>query len=112
MTIITKINTPNINNRPYIITPNVLNNKTYYFEYFWSIRDNCTYLSIYLLKDNVKTYILRSSRLVTGNIISKYIHNVEDWDGILSIWNYDETKVEQYNQQNFHTDYFLKFVIE
>jgi hypothetical protein len=109
--IITEINIPDINENPFVISPIVLNNRTYYFEYRWNVRDNSAYLSIYYLSNNSKIYLLRNSKLIVGNIISKHINDLENWDGLLSLWNYDELTMENYSQANLSTDYFLKFVI-
>ena len=42
------IEIPDLNESPYMIVPVVLNNKTYYFEYKWNIREQKVYLAIYI----------------------------------------------------------------
>lgn len=103
------IDIPNLNEAPYVIAPVVLNNKTYYFEYKWSIRSHFAYLSIYILSNNTKIYLIKNIGLVLYNDLTKYIYN-DNWSGELYIVPKQLTNKYAYNQQNISTDYQLSYV--
>lgn len=103
---ITVISIPDLNENPYIIQDVILNNKTYYFEYFWNIRHNKAYLSIYILIDNEKVYLIRNKQLTILINLTKYIDMSNDyWAGNLYFCSKDVSNICDYNQQNIYTDY-------
>ena len=106
------ISIPDLNESPYIIKYTTLNNKTYYFEYKWNIRSQSCYLSIYLLENNTKIYILRSKTLVLYKDIARYVFNAENWSGQLFLKPLRISNFSNYNQQNISTDYELSYVPE
>src|SRR5574344_1491483 len=109
---ITTIEIPDLNNSPYVISSVVLNNKTYLFEYKWSNRQNIAYLSIYYLSNNSKVFLYKSCPLIIGNQIAKYINDLENWNGILSFYSYNDLELINYTQENISKNYYLKFVTE
>lgn len=106
------IEIPNLNESPYIISPIVLNNRTYYFEYKWNIREQKAYLAIYILIDNTKNYLLRSIGLTIYNDVSKYIYDADNWSGELYFKPISLDTTSNYNQQNISTNYELSYVPE
>ena len=106
------IDIPNLSTSPYSITPVVLNNKTYYFEYKWNIREQKAYLSIYILIDNSKVFMLKNIGLMVYNDVAKYIHDKDNWSGLLYLKPIKISNFDNYNQQNISTDYQLSYVPE
>lgn len=106
------IEIPDLNESPYSIIPVILNNKTYYFEYKWNIREQKAYLSIYILINNSKVFMLRNIGLMVYNDVAKYIHDKDNWSGELFIKPISLDTVSNYNQQNISTDYQLSYVPE
>lgn len=106
------IEIPDLNESPYMIVPVVLNNKTYYFEYKWNIREQKVYLAIYILINNNKTYLLRSLGLTLYNDIAKYIHDADNWSGELFLKPVSLDTTSNYNQQNISSNYELSYVPE
>lgn|SRR5574344_476386 len=104
------IEIPDLNKFPYVIAPVVLNNKTYYFEYKWNIREQKAYLAIYILINNTKKYLLRSIGLSLYNNIAKYIFDVDNWSGELYFKPVNLDTTSNYNQQNISTNYELSYV--
>lgn len=102
-----KINIPNIEENPYIIQQVVLNNKTYYYEYFWNIRQQKAYISIYILINNERIYILRNKSLTNTIEISKYI-NYEDWIGNLYFVT-DKLDLNDYNRQDITSNFYILY---
>ena len=94
------IEIPDLNESPYSIIPAVLNNRTYYFEYKWNIREQKAYLAIYILTNNNKTYLLRSIGLTLYNDVAKYIHDADNWSGELFLKPVSLNTTSNYNQQN------------
>ena len=106
------IEIPDLSESPYMIVPVVLNNRTYYFEYKWNIREQKAYLSIYILINNTKNYLFRSAGLYLYNDIAKYIYDADNWSGELYFRPISLDKTSNYNQQNISTDYQLSYVPE
>lgn len=104
------IEIPNLDETPYIIRPVVLNTKTYYLEYKWNIRSESVFLSIYILVNNEKKYLIRQKGLVLWNNIAKDIYDIENWSGELYLIPIDGLNIYKYNQQNISTDYQLSYV--
>lgn len=104
------IEIPDLNESPYIITPVVLNNKTYYFEYKWNNRASSAFLSIYILINNTKKYLMRAKNLTLYNDIAKNIFDFDNWTGELYLRPLDLLNMYTYNQQNISTDYELSYV--
>ena len=106
------IEIPDLNESPYVIIPVVLNNKNYYFEYKWNIREQKAYLAIYILVNNTKNYLLRSIGITLYNNITKHIHDADNWSGELYFKPISLDTISNYNQQNISTDYQLSYVPE
>ena len=104
------IQIPNLDNEPYSIIPIVLNNKTYYFEYKWNIREEKAYLSIYLLIDNSKLYLIKNRGLVLFYDLTKHIQDRDNWSGELYLKPINISNYYNYNQNNISTDYELSYV--
>ena len=90
------IQIPNMFLNPYVIIPIVLKDKQYFFEYYWNFRSELVYLSIYLINNNQKKYIISNISLIKGMSISDYIHD-DDWNGSLDFTNID------YSDEDFYT---------
>ena len=97
---------PNLDETPYCIKEQTLNNKVYYFEYIWNNRDGAAYLSIYLLINSNKVYLVRGIRLVYDCELSKNIIN-DNWAGYLYFTGISLGVSGNYTQQNISTDYQL-----
>ena len=106
-----KIAIPDLDSTPYCIVTQVLNNTTYYFEYTWNIRHDKAYLSIYIILNDEKIYLLRNKLLTVGINLSKYIYNSDNWTGNLYFEYSDFSYNFDYNQNNISTDYVLRYVI-
>lgn len=106
------IEIPDLSESPYVIVPVVLNNRTYYFEYKWNIREQKAYLAIYILIDNTKNYLLRSMGLSLYNDVAKHINDADNWSGELYFKSISLDEISSYNQQNISTDYQLSYVPE
>ena len=104
------IDIPDLNESPYSIVPIVLNTKTYYLEYKWNIRSQSAYLSIYILNNNNKIYLIKNIGLVLYNDLAKYIYSQDNWSGELYLIPKQLTNNYIYNQQNISTDYQLSYV--
>lgn len=104
------IEIPDLDENPYIIKPVVLNNKTYYFDYRWNNRSEHVFLSIYILVNNEKKYLLRQKGLILYNNIAKNIYDIDNWTGELYLIPIDGLNIYKYNQQNISTDYQLSYV--
>ena len=102
---------PNLSDTPYIIKSEVLNNRTYYFEYFWNNRHQRAYLSIYILSNSEKVYLMRNKSLLPLINLSKYIINDnENWSGSLYFDSTDLGQGYNYNQENISTEYQLRYI--
>ena len=106
------ISIPDLNEYPYTIDPVVLNNKTYYFEYKWNIREQKAYLAIYILTNNTKNYLLRSTGLVLFNNLAKYIFDADNWAGKLYFDSISMSEIYNYNQENISKEYKLRYIPE
>lgn len=106
------IEIPDLSEYPYMIVPVVLNNRTYYFEYKWNIREQKAYLAIYILVNNNKTYLIHSLGLTLYNDVAKYIHDADNWSGELFLKPISLDTTYNYNQQNISRDYQLSYVPE
>lgn len=104
------ISIPNLSETPYVIQDVVLENKIYYFEYFWNIRHDKAYLSIYILSDNSRVYLIRNKLLTNRIILNKYMVGENNYlDGILSFWDNSGSLTYDYSQQNISTDFYIKY---
>jgi len=102
-----KISIPNLYEKPYTIQDVLLNNKVYYFEYFWNIRHIKAYLSIYILDNNIRTYILRNTCLTNGMHISKNI-KYDNWVGDL-YFTTDKLDFNDYNRQDITSNFYILY---
>lgn len=105
-----QIQIPDLNNTPYIIKSIVLNEKTYYFEYFWNLRHGKAYLSIYLIVDNNKVYLVKNRHLTIFLNVSEYIFDSENWSGNLFFDSIDSSYISDYTQQNISEKYILRYI--
>lgn len=97
---------PNLTTNPKVRLGYIINNKQYTFSFQWL--DNFCLLSIYIIKDNQKIYLIKG-RPITQN--SDLIERVKDSNlitGKLVIKNkYNEqTEITQYN---FHADFEMEY---
>ena len=104
--IMTIFQLPNLTSNPKVRLGYIINNKQYTFSFQWL--DNFCLLSIYIIKDNQKIYLIKG-RPITQN--SDLIERVKDSSlitGKLVIKNkYNEqTEITQYN---FHTDFEMEY---
>jgi len=104
------IEIPNLSDMPYVSVPLILNNKIYYFEYIWNIRHEKAYLSIYMLVDNNKKYIVSNSCLTLFNNITRYVTDLENWSGELYLKPKSFSVFYDYKQDNIHLDYELSYI--
>lgn len=102
------IELPNLLNYPYTINQIVLNNTLYFFEYYWNIRHQRAYLSIYIKIDNIEFYIIRNICLINGLELSKYVTDT-DWSGRLFFAVNEDSTEQDYQISNFHTDFHLNY---
>lgn len=102
-----KIELPNLYESPYIIKQETINNKVFYFEYFWNVRQDKAYLSIYLMDGNIKTYICKSICLTNGIDISNKI-KYDNWVGKLYFLT-DKLDLNDYAPQDISSNFYLLY---
>lgn len=100
------ISIPDLSDTPYCTHVHILNNRSYYFEYFWNIRHGKAYLSIYIILNDEKVYLIRNQGLTCDLEISKNINN-ENWSGYLYFSGIDISQEYDYSQDNISTNYQL-----
>lgn len=101
-----KIEIPNIFENPYIVIPQEINGESYYFEYFWNIRHEKLYLSIYLTDNDSQVYLVKNMCLTNLVEISRYIIH-DRWTGGLWLKSNISGNYSDYNIKNISTNYYL-----
>jgi len=102
-----KIEIPNIFENPYVILLQEIGEETYYFEYYWNIRHDKLYLSIYLLDNDTKIYLVKSVLLLNDVEVSRYIIN-DRWSGGL-FFTSDISVGTEYNIKSVSSDFYLLY---
>ena len=102
------INIPNMIDTPYTISPVVLVDQQYYFEYQWNIRQQRCYLSVFKTHDNQRIYYVKNRVLLNGLEVSRYIKET-DWVGTLYFESVSDSYGEDYNQNDISEKFVLTF---
>lgn len=103
---IKEISIPDLINNPYVVALIDLKNQQYYFEFYWNIRQQRCYLSLFRLQDGVREYYIKNRMLLNNINLSKYITK-EDWEGLL----YLESITGNYQDDYTINDIGDKFVL-
>lgn len=102
------INIPNMVDTPYTISPIVLIDQQYYFEFHWNIRQQRCYLSIFKIQDDQRIYYVKNRVLLNNMEVSKYITKT-DWVGTLYFNSISDSYSEDYNQNDISEKFILTF---
>lgn len=108
---IVSIEIPNLLKSPYIIQPVLLNNQTYFFQYFWNLRQSRAYLSIYKKNNNDLEYLIKNLCLIPQIELSKYIRQ-PNWKGSLGFGSIIGGQELDYRQDNIHTEFQIVYSSE
>jgi len=98
---------PDLTESPHQTVPYELGTETYFFEFYWSARHETSYLSIYLLDSDIKTYLCKNIALINMVEISRYIIN-DRWIGGLFLMS-DKSFDDGYNMATISEDFYLLY---
>lgn len=103
-----EISLPNMTQTPYLIMPVDLKNQQYYFYFYWNIRHQRCYLSVFKLVDGARVYFIKNKGLVNGIKLSKYIFDT-DWNGALSFESISDDEKDDYTINDMHEKFVLRY---
>lgn len=108
---ILSIQIPNLLQNPYITQMVQLNNQLYFFQFFWNIRQERAYLSIYKKQNEELVYLIKNICLIPNIELSKKIHDTE-WQGRLYFQTVLSGQEADYRQDNIDTEFTLNYVTD
>ncbi len=100
---------PNLSSNPKVRSGYIINNKQYTFSFQWL--DNFCLLSIYIIKDNKKVYLIKGRAITVNTDLIARVKDPALITGSLMIKNKYGTDVE-ITQNNFHTDFEMEYYDE
>lgn len=100
---------PNLSTNPKIRLAYIINNKQYTFSFQWL--ENFCLLSIYIIKDNKKLYLIKGRALTANTDLIARVKDPSLIKGTLIIKNKYAADVE-ITQNNLHTDFEMEYYDE